>query len=330
MDSMTMMAALLAFVSVAGLGWVFAGGSSSGRKGTKRLRSISQGTQLKRGKRKIAALDQAATRRKQLQATLKDLDEHQKAQRKRTLTLKARIRQAGFSFSPMAFHITTALLGLAVAAALFVSGQKPPIALAFGFGAGLGLPRWVLGFLRKRRMKKFTLEFANALDIVVRGIKTGLPLNECLKIIAREAPAPVGPEFRHLIDGMAVGVDLPQGLEKMYERMPVPELNFFAIVLTIQKKTGGNLAEALDNLAIVLRSRKMMREKIAALSSEAKASSMIIGSLPILVMAIVYVTTPSYMSLMFTDSLGHILLAGAAVWMGIGIFVMVKMVSFNF
>ncbi len=330
MDSTALMAAVLAFISVAGLGWVFAGGSSSGRKGAKRLKSLGQDTRLKRGKRKVSALDQSAARRKQLQATLKELDEHQKQQRKRTLTLKARIRQAGFSFSPMAFYITTVLLGVLVAAGLFASGQKLLIALAFGFGAGFGLPRWVLGALRKRRMKKFTGEFANALDIVVRGIKTGLPLNECLKIIARESPAPVGPEFKNLIDGMAVGVDLPQGLEKMYERMPVPELNFFAIVLTIQKKTGGNLAEALENLAIVLRSRKMMREKIAALSSEAKASSMIIGSLPILVMAIVYVTTPSYMSLMFTDSLGHILLAGGAIWMGLGIFVMVKMVAFNF
>jgi len=329
MDPMTIMIAALAFVSVAGLGWVFAGGNNT-RSGTKRLKSLGQDIKLKRGKRKISTLDQSAARRKQLQATLKDLDEHQKQHRQRTVTLKARIRQAGFSFSPLAFHITTAVLGVIVAAMLFASGQKPLIALAFGFGAGLGLPRWVLGFIRKRRMKKFTAEFANAIDIIVRGIKTGLPLNECLKIIARESPDPVGPEFQKLVEGMSMGVNLPQGLEKMYNRMPLAELNFFAIVLTIQQKTGGNLAEALGNLSIVLRSRKMMREKIGALSSEAKASSMIIGSLPILVMLIVYVTTPSYMGLMFTDSLGHILLAGGGIWMGLGIFVMSKMVAFNF
>jgi len=328
-DSTVFLIAALAFISVAGLGWVFAGNNTS-RANSIRLRSLNPRDQMKRGKRKISALDQASTRRKQLQETLKDLDQHQKEQRKRTITLKSRIRQAGFSFSPAAFYVATLVIGTIVLLILFFAGQPPMIALAFAFGAGFGLPRWFLGVVRKRRVKKFSLEFANAIDIIVRGIKSGLPLNECLKIIANEAPAPVGPEFKKLIEGMSVGVELGHGLEKMYDRMPLSELNFFTIVLTIQQKTGGNLAEALSNLSTVLRARKMMREKIGALSSEAKASSGIIGSLPPLVMLIVYLTTPAYMSLMFTEDFGRLMLAGAGIWMGMGIFVMSRMIAFDF
>ncbi len=328
-DSAIFLIAGLAFISVAGLGWVFAGGKSN-QVNSIRLRSLHPRDQMKRGKRKISAMDQASSRRKQLQETLKDLDQQQKEQRKRRFTLKSRIRQAGFSFSPIAFNITSLVIGLMVVSGLFFFGQTPFIAAAFGFGAGFGLPRWFLGFARKRRMKKFSLEFANAIDIIVRGVKSGLPLNECLKIIAREAPSPVGPEFQKLNAGISVGVELGKGLEKMYERMPLSELNFFGIVLTIQQKTGGNLAEALGNLSIVLRARKMMREKIGALSSEAKASSGIIGSLPPLVMLIVYLTTPAYMSLMFTEDFGRVMLAGAGIWMGLGIFVMSRMIAFDF
>ncbi len=331
MESMSIyLIAGLAFISVAGLGWAFSGGGGTKSAGAKRLRAVAGESPNRRSKRKLPGADQAGTRRKQIQQTLNDLDLQQKEKRKRTLTLKARILQAGYSFSPLSFHITSLVIGTLTIAILLLTGQSLLIAGAFGFGTGFGLPRWFLGFVRKRRVKKFSLEFANAIDVIVRGVKSGLPLNECLRIIAREAPAPVGPEFKMLNEGMTVGVDLGRGLEKMYERMPLSELNFFAIVLTIQQKTGGNLAEALGNLSTVLRARKMMREKIGALSSEAKASSMIIGSLPPLVMLIVYVTTPAYMSLMFTEPLGHMLLAGGASWMALGIFVMSRMISFDF
>ena len=330
-DTLVFLVAGLAFVSIAGLGWVVSGvmGDSSSVQ-NKRISKVANGGRLKRGKRSLSSLDQASARRKQIQSTLQDLEQHQKSQRRKTLTLKARIRQAGFSFSPMAFIITTVVLGLIVGLGAFISGQSLLVSLAAGIVVGFGLPRWVLGFLLKRRMKKFSLEFANSIDVVVRGIKSGLPLNDCLHIIAKESAAPVGPEFKKLVDGMAMGVDVDRGLEKMFERMPVPELNFFSIVLAIQKKTGGNLAEALNNLSVVLRSRKLMREKIAALSSEAKASSIIIGALPPLVMLIVYITTPDYMTPMFTEQMGHFLLLGGAVWMGLGIFVMSRMISFDF
>lgn len=320
----------LAFISIAGVGWVFTGSGNTSRSGAKRLKNMNMARQGKAGKLKLSAADQAGSRRKSVQKTLKDLDVQQKERRKRTFTLEARILQAGFSFSPLLFHIASLVIGGSVVAVLLLAGQSLFVATAFAGAAGFVVPRWVLGFARKRRVKKFSQEFSNAIDVIVRGIKSGLPLNECLNIIAREAPAPVGPEFQQLNEGMSVGVDLARGLQKMYERMPLPELNFFTIVLVIQQKTGGNLAEALNNLSTVLRARKMMREKISAMSSEAKASSMIIGSLPPLVMLIVYLTTPSYMMLMFTEPLGNIMLAAGGLWMGLGIFIMSRMISFDF
>jgi tight adherence protein B len=209
-------------------------------------------------------------------------------------------------------------------------GYGYPLALLGGFASAFGIPRWALSFLTKRRQSAFTREFSNALDIIVRGVKSGLPVNECLKIIATESPEPVGPEFAEVVDGQRMGVPLDQALMRLYERMPVAEVNFFMIVLTIQQKTGGNLAETLSNLARVLRDRKKMRGKIQAMSSEAKASAAIIGSLPIVVGAILQVTSPSYLDPMFEERLGNAMLIGAGLWMLTGVFVMRKMIRFDF
>jgi tight adherence protein B len=197
------------------------------------------------------------------------------------------------------------------------------------FSVGLGLPRWVLGFLKGRREKAFTAEFANAIDVIVRSVRSGLPTNEALRIVARELPDPVGSEFNTLCEGLKVGVTLDQGVKKMLENMPTPEVNFFGIVMTIQQKSGGNLSEALGNLAGVLRDRKRLQGKIKAMSSEAKASAGIIGALPPGVMGIVYLTTPAYITLLFTERMGNLMLAGCVIWMSIGIGVMRKMINFK-
>ena len=200
---------------------------------------------------------------------------------------------------------------------------------ACGICGGVGLPRWVLSYLRKRRLKKFTEEFANAIDVIVRSVRSGLPTIEALKIVAKESPAPVGPEFATLCEGLKIGVSLEQGLKRMLERMPTSEVAFFTIVMTIQQKTGGNLSEALANLSNVLRDRKRLQGKIQAMSSEAKASAMIIGSLPPGVMLLVYLSTPTYIAALFTERLGNLMLVACVVWMSIGIFVMNKMISFK-
>lgn len=325
-DLSFIIAAFAAFIAVAGIGIAFTGGTS--KRQAERVQ-VAVGAPLKTGRRQTSALDQTAQKKRQIQETLKDMEERQKAARKHAFTLRARLEQAGVSWTIQHFWIGSVILGVLAAFAAFVAGLNPLIIIAAGVVAGLGMPRWFLGMLVGRRQKAFTNSFADAIDIVVRGVKSGLPLNECLKIIARESPQPVAGEFAKLVEGISVGVDLDEGMRRMTQRMPVAELNFFAIVLVIQSKTGGNLAEALGNLSAVLRARKLMGEKIQALSSEAKASAMIIGALPPLVFTIVMVVAPAYMSLMFTHPLGQVMLMGGLTWMGIGIFVMRGMINFK-
>ncbi len=318
--------AILAFVAVAGVGFAFSGGSD---KTAKNRMAAAVGEPIQRGKRKTAALDTAAQKRKQIQDSLKDLEARQKAERKKSLTLTARLEQAGLDWSPTKFWIISGIVGGLAFAITLVTGQHPLLMLGATVVGGLGLPRWIIGMIKTRRQKKFTANFADALDVIVRGIKSGLPLNECLKIIAREAEEPVRSEFQMLTEGIAVGVDAEEGLRRMLRRIPLPELSFFSIVLTIQSKTGGNLAEALSNLSAVLRARKMMREKVGALSSEAKASAMIIGSLPPGVATMVLVISPDYMMPLFTTPMGQLMLLAGITWMGIGIFVMRGMINFK-
>lgn len=326
-DLAFIIAAVCAFIAVAGVGLAVTSGGPS-KTQTRRV-AAAVGEPIRRTKRQVAGLDAGVIKRKQVQDSLKEIEERQKRARKKTLTMKAKLEQAGLDWTPRSFWILSAALAAGTFIPLFLIGQNIVLVLGLTVAAGLGLPRWIIGFMRKRRLKKFSENFADALDIIVRGVKTGLPLSECLKIISREAPQPVSGEFATLVEGIAVGVDLEEGMHRMIRRMPAPELNFFAIVLIIQGKSGGNLAEALQNLSSVLRGRKMLKEKIGALSSEAKASAMIIGALPPLVCAIVSVMAPDYMSLMFTTAMGKMMLMGGLGWMSIGILMMRGMINFK-
>jgi tight adherence protein B len=318
------LAAVLAFVTVGGIGFVFAG--DGGRTRTlKRAQAIS-GSGREKSRAKAATADPNA-RRKQI---LQSLKEQERQQRKASLNLGARLVQAGLPKNIPAFWMISAAIGAVVLGGVWFAFNKPLIAFALGFATAFGLPQWVVSFLGARRIKQFSELFSDAIDIIVRGIKSGLPVHDALKIIGRESPEPLGGEFLRLVENIGMGMTIEQALEKMYERMPTPELRFFAIVLSIQAKTGGNLAEALGNLSQVLRSRKLMREKIKALSSEAVASAMIIGSLPPGVMALIMVTAPDYMSKMFTDPRGNTMLIISAAIMAVGIFVMRKMINFKF
>jgi tight adherence protein B len=274
-----------------------------------------------------AAANEPVQRRKALLKTLKEQD---RTQRKAAVTLNARLQQAGLTINVQTFWVASGVFGALTAGLVLFLRQPIWIAAGMGFAAGLGLPRWVIGFLAKRRTKKFTESFSDAIDIIVRGIKSGLPVHDCLRIIARESPAPLGPEFHSLVENVGMGMAMDQGLEKMYARMPTSELRFFTIVLAIQQKTGGNLAEALGNLSAVLRARKLMREKVKALSSEATASAMIIGVLPPGVIMMIQVVSPAYMSVMYTDHRGNLMLMAGAFWMSLGIFVMHRMINFKF
>jgi len=311
-------------LGLGGIAYTFV--APSGETSKKRLAAAVGGGSISVAGRVVQ--DSGQQRRKNITALLKDLEKQQAAKKQRP-TLRRRLEQAGLEISPRTFWIASGIAAAVALALCLVTRQSPFVDALAAFVVGLGLPRWVLAFLRKRRQKKFTMEFANAIDTIVRSVRSGLPTTEALKIVARESPQPVGGEFYKLVESLKVGVTLEQALKRMYEATPTAEVSFFAIVMTIQSKSGGNLSEALSNLSGVLRDRKRLRDKIKAMSSEAKASAMIIGALPIVVMALVYFSTPAYIKLLFTERMGNVMLAGCVIWMGLGIAVMKKMISFK-
>jgi len=274
-------------------------------------------------------VQELSKRRKSVQDNLKDLEKRQQENSKRKLSLKSRLIQAGFSVTPARFYIISAAFGFFLMVIAFLAGAPTVLTLAAPIVAGLGLPRWILGFLIKRRQNKFLNEFPNALDVIVRSIKSGLPLNDAIRLVANEGRDPVKSEFRRVVESQQVGLSVPDACMRMTNYMPLQEVSFFAIVIAIQSQAGGNLSEAIGNLSKVLRDRKKMKAKVQALSMEAKASACIIGALPFIVATLVYVTSPQYMTILFTDPRGHLIMGASAVWMSIGIFVMRNMVSFD-
>lgn len=276
-------------------------------------------------------VQEISKRRKSVQDSLKDLERKQEEKTKKiaSASLKSRLVQAGLSFTQSQYYIASVVLGLVVLLFGFLSGMPLIIALGMAFVAGFGIPRWVLGFLIGRRQKKFLAELPNALDVMVRSIRSGLPLNDALRLIAAEGQEPVKSEFRRVIESQQVGLSVPEACNRMMLTMPLPEVNFFSIVIAIQSQAGGNLSEALSNLSRVLRDRKKMRAKVTALSMEAKASAAIIGALPFIVALLVYLTSPNYIMILFTDPRGHLILGASGVWMSIGILVMRNMIQFD-
>jgi tight adherence protein B len=327
MDSglLAIVAAILGFIAVAGVGWVFAGNGGSQAKAVKRAQAIGAASPARDSRSRVA--NNADARRKQI---LKSLQDQEREQKKKRLTLTNKILQTGLKISVLQFWIISGVVGLASFAGGVLFFPNMILAAVFGVAMALGFPQWVLGFLGKRRLNAFTAVFSDAMDIIVRGIKSGLPVHDCLKIIARETPEPLAGEFSRLVENIGMGVSLDQALEKLFDRMPTNELRFFAIVMNVQQKTGGNLAEALNNLSIVLRARRLMREKIKALSSEAVASASIIGVLPPGVVCLIYFTTPSYMAPMFVDPRGQLMLAAGVALMAAGIWIMRRMINFKF
>ena len=270
-------------------------------------------------------------RKRSLDEVLREIDEKQRAKQRAKPTLVARMRQGGLGWSKTTYYLVCLGAGLAsFLVALAGLSQSVPAALGFGVAGALLLPHAYVNRKRAARFRKFTAEFANAMDVIVRGLKAGLPLADCMKIIAAEAQEPVKSEFMAIIQDQAMGMPADEAVQRMPGRMPVTEASFFAIVIAIQSRTGGSLSEALGNLSKVLRERKKMQAKIKAMSSEAKASAGIIGILPVFVTAAIYLTTPDYIALLFTTGAGNMILAGAGFWMLIGILVMRKMINFDF
>ncbi|HEY5067944.1 MAG TPA: type II secretion system F family protein [Xanthobacteraceae bacterium] len=314
---------LVAF-AIGGVAWVLLYPILSGeRKAERRMASVARSEPAARPTRSVPK-----PRREQIEGTLKELEQRQK--KAKSPPLSVRLGQAGLNWSKRKYITISVILGFVAFLIGFLLSHGLLPTLAFGFAGGFGIPRWLLKFLKNRREAKFLNGLPDAVDVIVRGIKAGLPLLDSMKLIANEAQDPIRSEFRGIIDTQTIGIPLGEACLKLYERIPVPEANFFGIVVSIQQRAGGNLSEALGNLSRVLRERKKMKAKIKAMSQEAKASAAIIGSLPIIVMALVWFTSPGYIDLLWTESLGRMMLACSGIWMSIGIFVMRKMINFDF
>ena len=316
--------AFLATTTVGGLAWVFLYPALSGeRKAEHRRAAVAKSEPAARQADKTQR-----SRREQVEGSLKDLEARRQKEKK--IPLSSRLTQAGLTWTVKKFMIISGVLAAVSFAIAMLAGGGLLAAVGLAFAAGFGLPRWSLSYLKTRREKAFLKALPDAVDVIVRGIKAGLPLFESIKVVAADAPEPLKGEFLAIIETQAIGMPLGDACARLFERMPVPEANFFGIVIAIQQKSGGNLSEALGNLSKVLRDRKKMAEKIQAMSMEAKASAGIIGSLPPIVMLLVYLSTPEYISLLWTHPTGQLMLVGCVVWMSIGIFVMKKMINFDF
>ncbi len=319
MVSSPMILAGLVAIVIGGLAFVFTSGDS---QADKRKAALQKGG----GKVKDDALEKIA-RKKQIADSLKELES--KGGRRRA-NLDTRIQQAGLSINRRQYMIFAALGGAAVSLLVFMATRSLYIAAPAAIIGVFGLPGFVLGRLRKRRIKRFINEFPNSIDIIVRGVKAGLPLGDCMRIIANEASEPVRGEFRMIVETQAMGLSLGEAVDRVAQRVPITEANFFAIVINIQSKAGGNLSEALGNLSRVLRERKKMKGKIGAMSMEAKASAVIIGAVPFLVVGLLYMSSPAYVSLLWTTTHGKIVSCVALCWMAIGGAMMKKMITFDF
>ena len=313
----------LAAAAVGGIAWVFLYPILSGeRKTEQRLANVARAEPVTRVARN------QRSRRDIIENTLKDFEEKHKKNKR--VPLSVRIAQAGLKWSKRQFMLIAGGIGVGLFGLGVMTGAGLVTAAALGFAGAFGVPFWLLSYLKRRRETKFLDAFPDAVDIIVRGVKAGLPLLDCMKMITIEAPEPLKSEFRAIVETQAVGMPLGEACGKLYEDMPLAEANFFAIVISIQQKAGGNLAEALGNLSNVLRDRKKMKAKIRAMSQEAKASAGIIACLPVAVMLLVYISSPQYISLLWIEPLGRLMLAGSAIWMFMGVMVMKKMINFDF
>ena len=330
-SNVLLMTALMAMAGGALIWAILFNQISNDRKKEQRVKTIKQ-NDGDRSSRLAAEsrIAEAQKRRQSTQASLKELEEQTKAKNPNKRGIKDQMRQAGMTANMKTFIIYSIITAIVTSIIAFVLSGNLILTAAMLFIGGFGLPRWYVGRRRTKRMNVFLEEFPNAVDVITRGIKAGLPLNDTIGIIATEAKEPVRTEFKKILETQKMGVPMTEAIQKLYKNVPLTEANFFGIVIAIQQSAGGNLSEALGNLSTVLRDRKKMKAKIQSMSSEAKASAGIIGVLPPAVMILIYLSTPDYIMLLFTTTTGNLILIGALIWMGIGIMVMKQMINFDF
>ena len=318
--------AFLAIVTVGAAGFALVPSLMGGGRAEKRRKAF-QGD-IRANRRELDAAKTRDSRRKNVQQALKTQTDA--LNRKQRVPLPALLFQAGMTIKPAAFIRNSIILGVVVTVVLFVVQVPIYLAPVFGIAAGYLLPRMWVNRKRKKYQDRFLDELPNAVEAIVRGVKTGLPLNDSMRVVARDAKEPVRSEFGRVLDQQSFGMTMTEAVAVLLERVPLAEVNFFVVVITVQQQAGGNLSEALGNLAKVLRNRKKMKQKIKAMSSEAKASAGIIGSLPFVVGILVSITSPTYLAPLFFTTLGNIWLGIGVIMLSAGIFVMNRMVKFDY
>jgi tight adherence protein B len=318
--------AVLAIICVGAGGYALAPSLFGGDRTSKRIKALQGDIQANRAE--ANANRSRETRRKEIQQTLQ-AQTATLEKRKRRVPLQDRLYQAGMTIKRGAFIRNSILLGIGMFALTYVLQVEWYFCIIFGLAGGYLLPRMYLNFRRKRYQNAFLDELPNAVEAIVRGVKSGLPLNDSMRLVAREAKEPIKSDFQRVLDQQAVGKSMMEAVQTLFERVPLPEVNFFVVVITVQQQAGGNLSEALGNLARVLRNRKKMKQKVKAMSSEAKASAMIIGALPFVVAMLVSLTSPAYLLPLIETDGGKLMLGIAAAMMSMGIFIMNRMVQFE-
>lgn len=322
MDFIQTLIITLAIFAVLVFGYLLATGSNAGKAQKRRMQAVRY--------RHSESLDAKVDAQfKRAIAARKPKTYRVAGSGSRTEALALRLSRTGKSWTVRNYVYATLGLMVGIAAVVFTFSRAPMLSLGVGLLVGAGLPHMVVNYLINKRTNAFVAKFPDGIELLVRGLRSGLPVTETLQIVSQEVPGPVGYEFKTIIDRIKVGKTMEDALQDTGDKLGIPEFNFFTITLAIQRETGGNLAETLSNLANVLRQRAQMKLKIRAMSSESKASAYIVGSLPFLVFGAIMVINPNYMSQFFVDDRLIATGLGAGVWMGIGVWMMSKMINFE-
>jgi tight adherence protein B len=305
-----------------GLLWAAFSGPSATKESARRLQGI-------RFRHSESTVDKVEAQLRKAVAARKPRMHRIAGSESRAAALALRLHRTGKKWTLSQYLYTSLGLAVAVSAIVYIKSGAPLLALGVGLAAGGGLPHMWVSRLISKRLNKFITKFPDAIELLVRGLRSGLPVTETLTVVATEVPGPVGEEFKLVTERIKIGRSMEEALQETADRLNTAEFSFFCITLAIQRETGGNLAETLANLSDVLRKRAQMKLKIKAMSSEAKASAYIVGALPFVVFAMIYMVNPTYVAGFFTEDRLMITGMGALVWMSIGVFVMSQMISFE-
>ncbi|MCW5721726.1 MAG: type II secretion system F family protein [Devosia sp.] len=321
----TILLAVLAMISVGAAGVAFVPSVLGSSRADKRRKAL-QGD-IRANRRDADASRVRDQRRKTVQQALKSQTDELNT--KKRLRLPDMLFQAGMTLTPAAYIRNSVIFGVVLFVVLFITQVPFYFAAVMALAGAYLLPRMYVLRKRKKYQNAFLDELPNAVEAIVRGVKTGLPLNDSMRVVAKDAKEPVKSEFGRVLDQQAFGFSMTEAVQVLLERVPLPEVNFFVVVISVQQQAGGNLSEALGNLARVLRNRKKMKQKVAAMSSEAKASAGIIGALPVVVAIMVSLVSPNYLLPLINTPLGQIWLGVAFLMLSLGVFVMNRMVQFE-